>query len=86
MVSWYGGLLVSRVPESRQYYEFHFGPARFLVGGWSISGVFVSPLATLAIELCAVGGTRLKTGRVVCRQGAGCGAVRDGADLVRVQW
>ena len=36
-------------------------------------GLFVSPLATLTFELCVVGDTGLKTGRVRCRHGAGRG-------------
>ena len=38
----------------------------------------VSPLATLAFELCVVGDTGLKTGWVRCRHGAGRGGVRWG--------
>ena len=32
---------------------------------------FVSPLATLALGLCVVGDTGMKTGWVICRRGAG---------------
>ena len=39
---------------------------------------FVSPLATLAFELCVVGDTGLKTGWVRCRHGARGGAGRGG--------
>ena len=35
----------------------------------------MSPLATLAFELCIVGDTGLKTGWVRCRHGAGGGGV-----------
>ena len=35
--------------------------------------VVVSPLATLAFKLCVVGDTRLKTGWVRCKHGAGVG-------------
>ena len=48
------------------------------------SHFFVSPLATLAFELCVVGDTGLKTGWVRCRHGAGRGgAGRGGAGLLR---
>ena len=49
------------------------------------TGVIVSPLATLAFELCAVGDTGLKTGWVRCRHEAG-GAGRGGAGRCGVGW
>ena len=39
--------------------------------GWPV--FIVSPLATLALQLCVVGQTGLKTGWVSCRHGAGRG-------------
>ena len=53
--------------------------------------VFVSPLATLAFELCVVGDTELKTGWVRCRHGTEGGAVGwDGAGwggtMVKIEW
>ena len=40
-----------------------------------ISGLVVSPLATIALKLCVVGDTGLKTGWVRYRHGAGRGGV-----------